>query len=294
MIATTSHEELGVARVDLVDHAALVGDGRELGRARQGHLDRAGTVPRQERQLVRRQPPELPQLRRHDPGHAAHAARAWAADLPHAGHGVAEVEALDTASAEVAHEVRRRSSPSVKISNPSSLLPGQDFEDRPVLQLAQALGAGRRVVARLEELGRAEKAADLIGAVWGGHRGTSWRRAENGVARSARVVTASRAPGAPTSGGNGPPGFRAGIVVDPPSQRRAGVTGAGRRCPVLPAGPVDRCYAGVLTGASPARECQTPAGPTCQAVEPLRRRRSRVPRPSARRGEPCQAGAHRA
>ena len=96
-----------------------------------------------------------------------------------------------TASQKSLMKFERRSSPSVKISNPSSRWRVRRFEDRPVLQLSQVLGPGRGVVARLEECGRAEEAADLIGAVWRGHRGTSWRRAARSAAPRPRAVTAS-------------------------------------------------------------------------------------------------------
>ena len=133
-------EELRGARVDPVGDALFVGDGRELGRAGERDLDRAGAVLLHERQAVRREPSKLPQLLLPDAGDAARVSRARASDLPHAGHGVAVIEPRHRVP-EVAHEVRAAELPVGEDLEPELALLGQGFEDCRVLDLLRGARA---------------------------------------------------------------------------------------------------------------------------------------------------------
>ena len=55
----------------------------------------------------------------------------------------------------------RRSSPSVKMSKPSSLLTREHAQDVSVLDRAQLLGRHAGIAAGVEHLRRAQKAADV-------------------------------------------------------------------------------------------------------------------------------------
>ena len=84
--------------------------------------------------------------------------------VPGADHGVAHVEARDGVG-EVAHEV-----PPPQLSVRDDLeaqlsLPGQDPQDVLVLQLAQPLGIRRGDESRLQQLGRPQKAPDVVRSI---------------------------------------------------------------------------------------------------------------------------------
>jgi hypothetical protein len=65
----------------------------------------------------------------------------------------------------------RLNSPSVMPCRPAFLLRLYHFGDRPILDRAQLLARDRSLrglVARIEQLARAQEAADVIGAEWWG------------------------------------------------------------------------------------------------------------------------------
>jgi hypothetical protein len=138
-----------------------------------------------ERELVLGEPPELPQLLRHDAGDAAHVG--GGRTLPHAGHGVSVVEPGHRVR-EIAHEIL-----------PTQLSVGEDLEselalvrealeNRLVLELTDPRLRCRRIAARGQQRGGTQKAADLIGEVRRGHRETSCNRADAGAPGRAGIV----------------------------------------------------------------------------------------------------------
>src|SRR5262249_23196790 len=168
-------QEIGIARVDAIADAFLVGDRGKLIRCRQRHLDVAGRVLRHEVDFVPGQPPRLPQ-----PGDDRAAGRADAFG-DHRRRGGALPGAVDLELAvepfdrlvEVAHEAGAAQLAVGEDREAGVLLPLQDVEDTAIFDHPQLVGRDGRIPARVEQLLRPQQAADVICAVLRWHVASS-------------------------------------------------------------------------------------------------------------------------
>jgi hypothetical protein len=158
-------EEIRVVGVDAIGDTFFEGDGGELGRAGQGHLDGAGRVFLEEVELVEGERAEFFDTRLDDSGHTAggHAALA----VPGAIDGVVEVEAANGIG-EVAHEVAAAKFTIGEDIEAEFLLAAEDAEDVCVFDLGELL-RGCGVASGLKQFLGTKEAANVVGAPGVGH-----------------------------------------------------------------------------------------------------------------------------
>jgi len=154
-------QQRSVRVIDFVGDALFVGDGRKLRSARQGHLDRAGTMRLQIGQFVPGQRAHLPQPRRDDTRNAADGRVFGLACVPASRHGIAQVEAFYGVG-EIAHEIATPQFTVGKDVEAQLLLFCQNACDVAVFQFVNALRVFASVAPRLEQFRRPQKAAHMI------------------------------------------------------------------------------------------------------------------------------------